>query len=377
MTAVAALLLAATGNDPDLTDLAGEEHTDETFTGLGSEIGPVRGMSFVDCTFTACDLEGLELVGCELLGCTFEDCNDRPAAGDPGQRPPGRCGVPRPPRRAQVPGPDLPHRGGGAQGRHRRVAAHDGHGPGAHVLLLADELGDAVAAVGREGLGGVFEEVRAVGGGRGGHGRRQVDQPAGVDGEPTHHLERGGGVLGPDRDLRLQPGVDDALAEHIGGVEELGRPVGVGSGQLGDQRSSRFVVGLGCGDRDQLTFGIAERGELAAEHASGVDADGVVDVGNDAVAVVEHCVADQPVEEGDDLRSELIGLAPEPSQGLGQSVRHLDLSSSEGSQELVLVVAGDAGRRTVAHHPHDEAQDLGAGGAAVQQVAHEERRPSG
>ena len=42
-----------------------------------------------------------------------------------------------------------------------------------------------------------------------GHGRRQVDEPARVDGEAGHRLERGGAVLRADRhapgDARVQP----------------------------------------------------------------------------------------------------------------------------------------------------------------------------
>lgn len=51
------------------------EHTEEAFTDRRAGDEPVRGASFVDCTFTGCDLEGLELVGGELDGCTFTDCN--------------------------------------------------------------------------------------------------------------------------------------------------------------------------------------------------------------------------------------------------------------------------------------------------------------
>jgi hypothetical protein len=315
------------------------------------------------------------------------------------------------------------------------VAAHDGNRPGSHVLLLADHLGDAVAPVGGEGLGRVFEDVGTGGGGRRRHGRREVDQPAGVDGEAAHDLERRGRVLCADGDARLEAGVDDALAEHVGGVKQLSRPFRLC--RLGTEGLRRFPVGAGGRNRDQLAFGVAQRGELATEHAAGVDADGVVDplrfgdrgvavdddggapvvvgpwvadgeaelvglaggvpvegeaadrgrrpvvqpfgepgVGNDAAPVVDHRMADQAVDELGHLDAELLGLGIELGDGLSEAVGNLDVAAFERAPQLVLVVARDACRGSVSDHAHGEAEHPGAVGAAVDEVADEERLPA-
>ena len=96
-----------------------------------------------------------------------------------------------------------------ALARDRAVAADEDHRARAHVLLLADHLRDALAPVLGERLVRVFEE--ALAGARRGrrHRRRQVDQPARVDREAAHHLERGRRVLLADRHRARQPGLDD------------------------------------------------------------------------------------------------------------------------------------------------------------------------
>ena len=53
------------------------------------------------------------------------------------------------------------------------------------------------------------------------HRRRQVQQPARVDRESAHHLERGRRVLLGDREPAHQPGLDPALAEHVLDVQLL------------------------------------------------------------------------------------------------------------------------------------------------------------
>jgi hypothetical protein len=155
------------------------------------------------------------------------------------------------------------------------------------VLLLADHLGDTVTSVRDERFAGMLEQVRTARGGRRGHGGREVDEPAGVDGEAAHHLEGSGGVLGADGDAGLETGVDDPLAEHVVGIEQLGRPLRLG----GTERADRFPVGPRRGHRHHFSLGVAQRGELAAEHAAGVDADRVVHplgFGNRGVAVHDN-----------------------------------------------------------------------------------------
>ena len=81
------------------------------------------------------------------------------------------------------------------------VPADDHHGPRPHVLLFADDLRDALAAVVGERLGRVLQQPGSPLVSHGDMRGRQIDQPPRVGGEPAHHLQRGGGVLLPDRDV--------------------------------------------------------------------------------------------------------------------------------------------------------------------------------
>ncbi len=100
-------------------------------------------------------------------------------------------------------------------------------------------------------------------------------------------------------------------------------------------------------------------------------------MGHHQAAVVEHEMADEPVEEVDHLRPEVRALGFELLQRLGQPVRHLDLAASHGPQELVLVVAGYHERRTVRTHAHHQPQDARRAGAPVDEVSHEQGPATG
>ena len=120
-----------------------------------------------------------------------------------------------------------PHRAqlvtGRAEPGPRRLqrAAHQGHRARAHVLLLADHMVDAVGPEGVEGLLRMFEQVRPGRGGDRAHRRGQVEQPARVDREPAHQLQRGGRVLLPHPDARVVFRLNDACAGHVGDVEDF------------------------------------------------------------------------------------------------------------------------------------------------------------
>jgi hypothetical protein len=222
---------------------------------------------------------------------------------------------------------------------------------------------------------------------------------------------------------------------HVGDVHD-----GVGAvpallprGGLAAQRADRLVPGLARGDVDDLALGVAQRGESAAEHAAGVQAQGVVDplglehggvpvddrglaavvagpgqahrqpvlvglavgvpvqgegahpaggaavvgllepgVGDHEPPLVEDEVADQPVAEVEDLLAELLALPAQLLQGLGEPVGGRDLGAPERADQLVLVVPGHAQGVAVADHAHGQPQHAGGVGAAVHEVADED-----
>ena len=99
-------------------------------------------------------------------------------------------------------------------------------------------------------------------------------------------------------------------------------------------------------------------------------------VRDDQGAAVEHGVADETVDEGSDLVSELLRLGGELRHRLRQSVAERHVLAVERALELVLVVPRDAHGRAGADHVHDEAKDRGRGGAPVDEVAEEDGLPS-
>ncbi len=313
-----------------------------------------------------------------------------------------------------------------------RVPAHQDHRTRAHVLLLAHDPGDTVRLVLREGLGRVLQVAVDVTRGRRGHRRREVRQQPGVHREAAHDLQGRRRVLLADRDPALVPGLHNPAAVHVRQVE---RAAVVSAGRFGAQRLGRLVPDPLRRDVDQLTLRPAQRGELAAEHRAGVEADGVVQPGglrdrgvpvdhrrpaavllrprvahrqaelvglpggvavqgvaadpaggaavvplgqtgvtDDQPAAVEDVVADEAVDELPYLGDELLALARHLLDGLGEAVGVLDLAALEVAAVLVLVVAGHAQRVARLHHRHDAAQHARAVGAAVDQVADEDGR---
>src|SRR5690606_5208497 len=227
------------------------------------------------------------------------------------------------------------------------VAADDDDGAAPHVLLLAYAGLDAARAVAPERLGRVLEVALLRGRLRRRRRRGEVGEPAGVGGEPAHRLERGGGLLFVDDDLRAEPGLEDALPGYVGEVEPLGvegelrrevaggRPVSGRPYALDRGPLPRPVVrlaaeegpgGLGvrpaCRDRDQRALGPPERRELPAEDAPRVDVDRVVDplgLGDGRVAVDDGGLAAVPrrpvVADGEPERVGLAGGVAEEGEG--------------------------------------------------------------
>lgn len=331
------------------------------------------------------------------------------------------------------------------------------------MLLLHPDRVDALAPVVRERIVRVLEVVGARGRRDGAHRRRQVRQPARVDGEATHHLERTGGVLGADADPAVVPGLDDLLAGDVLDREEPGDATGRGGGDGGPPgrtggssavrlvgtrfrraRRAQRLEGLGGLVVDalgvhlhDLALRVAERRELPAEHAPGVEAHRAVDplgvdgrrvavedhrpaavvvrprqphrqsvlvaltgrvavqregadpsggpalvllleagVRDDQLAVIEHEVPHEGATELADLGAEHVRLGGELRERLGEAVAGLHLPAVERADELVLVVARDGERVTVPHHAHHEPEDARAVRATVDEVAEEHRAAS-
>ena len=91
--------------------------------------------------------------------------------------------------------------------------------------------------------------------------------------------------------------------------------------------------------------------------------------------VVEDEVADEAVHELEDLPAELRGLLLELRERLRQSVRHVHVPSPKRPDKLILVIAGNAQRRSRSNHAHDEAEHGGRVRSSVDEVP-QEHRPS-
>ncbi len=328
---------------------------------------------------------------------------------------------------------------------HALVAADQDHRAGAHVLLLAHHLAHPVRPVGGERLGRMLQEAFLIGGSTGGfatgpgpggragrHRRRQVRQQPGVDREAAHDLQRGRGVLLPDREPAHVAGFDDAPSGHIAQVQRTAVRT---PGRCRGQRFGGLVPDLLRRDVHQLALGPAQRGHGAAEDTAGVEADGVVEpvgtrggrvtvddggaaavllgpgvahrqtelvglagrvtvererphparcpavvflrqpgVAHHQPAAVQDVVADQAVEERRDLGAEGVVLRLQLLDGLGETVGVLDVASLEVTAELVLVVAGHAQGVSGLDHAHHQTQHSGTVRPPVDEVADEDGR---
>ncbi len=206
----------------------------------------------------------------------------------------------------------------------------------------------------------------------------------------------------------------------------------------GKERASRLVVGLLSGNRHELSLRVAQRGQLAAEDAAGIDVGRVVQplgfrngrvavddhrlaavvggpvqadrqpelvglagrvavqreladgpraaalhlglqprMGDDELAVVEDVVADQAIqprlERFDEGRSIVRRQRLDLGEALGQAVGDLDVSSLEGAEQLLLVVARDAPAGACVDHVADDAQGVEDARTAIDQIADEHR----
>ena len=232
----------------------------------------------------------------------------------------------------------------------------------------------------------------------------------------------------------VNAGVDDALAVDVLDVQQIVvrtqhvRFVCV----VGKKRFGRLVVRFPGFDLDELALGIPKGRELAAENATRVDADRAVEpvrlghrgmavddhrlttvvgcpivpdrqailvclagglavqaelaharrraalellfetrVSDDELAVVQHVVAHQAVNEVGHLPPGLVRLAFELLQRLREPVGQTHVLAPELAHELGVVVAGDAQRRIVLDCLPHQPQTLQRLGSAVHQIPQE------
>ncbi len=107
-----------------------------------------------------------------------------------------------------------------------------------------------------------------------------------------------------------------------------------------------------------LARGLAEQTEVAdLAGASPLKLFLEARVRHDEIAVIEHVVADQGLDELEDLTRERRVFCLELAQGLFEAVRDTHVPSAELPGQLPLMVARDAQRMPVRHHPHHELED--------------------
>ena len=125
------------------------------------------------------------------------------------------------------------------------------------------------------------------------HRRRQVQQPARVDGEAAHHLQRRGGASRRGTVTRPWWRVETMRlpATSPSSSRSGSRLAAARRRTRRRQRLDRLVPDLLRGNGNHLALGIAQRGEPAAEDATGVQAHGPVHplrVDGGRVAVEHH-----------------------------------------------------------------------------------------
>src|SRR5262249_1621685 len=154
-------------------------------------------------------------------------------------------------------------------------------GPGPHVLLFEDDLCQAFLPVVGERVVRVLEQTGSAACRGRRHGGWQIDQPLGMDGKARHRLESGGAAAFLDCDGAAESRVEDALArdqrelEHV--VMGVLKAKSTGRSTSGfscrPERTGRLAIDALSWNLDELLFRPAQRAELAAEGASGIEAD--------------------------------------------------------------------------------------------------------
>lgn len=236
-----------------------------------------------------------------------------------------------------------------------------------------------------------------------------------------------------------EPGLQDALARKIRQIEQF---VGLLlRGQRLDrrrlQRSQRLVIDPERRHRNQFPLRVAQGGQLAAEHAASIQADGVVEplgaghrrmaVGDDGPAAivrrpvvahwqavligfagglavqgefphragaapvhllaqpgvshhqpaaVEHVMTDQPVQKPQRLAAEGIRFPAQLLQRFGQSVADAHLPAAQRLDQLDVVIADHAIAVAAIDRRHRQPQHVRHAGTAIHQIADQHQLPA-
>ena len=171
--------------------------------------------------------------------------------------------------------------------------------------------------------------------------------------ESAHDFEGGSRVVLADRDVAGETGFDRRGVPSTSVMSSRSSSRCCVRLLFGDQRPHGLVVHPLGRDRDQLLLRVAERGQLAAEDAAGVEADGVVQplgIGDRRMAVHHHRLAPvvgRPVVAN--RKAELVGLAG----GLAEERKAPDATRGATLQLFVHTRVGDDEVAVVEHEVAD------------------------
>ena len=140
------------------------------------------------------------------------------------------------------------------------------------MFLLANHLVHALVQVVSKGFFRMFEQSVTFTGLTWGHRGRQIDEPLWIYCKSAHHLQGCDRILFSNRDVAVQPRVNDPLADDILDVEQVIQLLLCSQRWchflLGQERLGRLVIGSESRNRHQFTFGITKGSQFSAEHAS-------------------------------------------------------------------------------------------------------------
>src|SRR4051794_19822828 len=92
---------------------------------------------------------------------------------------------------------------------------------------------------------------------------------------------------------------------------------------------------------------------------------------NDELSIVQHVMAHKSVEERAGFVAKVGWLGVELRQRIRQAVRDLHVAALQLTDELHIMVAGDAERRVRLHHAHHKPQDIRYARTAIHQITNE------